>query len=1104
MLDKIGMQVEKHPYLIILLTILITMAFAINIPGMNMNTSTEDFMPDSEIANANTRITDYFGKSQDVIMIFTQTPNSNDLLSTSSIKELHALSQKMTENEGIDGVMSFTNFIEMILQMEYNTSIENSTDEQLQFVINDLLNDPNYDQIQLLDEQDPNEEIDYTRFPRLSKGKSFESADIKNTFLQQKQDTITFTIEVYDLSELTETLKKPFFPLNVMEWSISFSNQVGPQALQDIDYRIAAHLEPKNEIWTVGNGFFPNLKNIISQMRNKELFNTFNTSVALWISPPGTDVSFPIELSSAELIFDEQNNEITWTVNRSELGTYGIAPETNGFGLPARLGNFSTSFQYYQLPLFRLPWLRINTEMETLQNMIETMQHRPVLSKLSNSVMGKFTSFSWEQFDDMESMLSQNDNTITDISLTSVESWWITSDIAPDTDVSSETLFIKPVFMNDLKTSTLTFLPKDFEIGESAEQTLLMAFINGSLPEDERKTIATSFEEDISNLQSDHGFSLRLTGNTFISNEIDNLAMSSNMIIMPSIFIAILILLFITFRKLSYMFLPLIGLTLSIILVFGTMVLLGINFNMMYVALVPLMLGLGVDYSVHMFHNYRAELANGESVASAIKVSIKEIGTALFLATITTVIAFLSFLTATIKPIQDLGLLSALGIIFTFIITLTFLSATRYILDKKRPPRKPKESKFSLEKYLQKLSTILIHHTKTVIVIAVVISAVMGVAASQVETSFDMASMLPEDNQTVQVLNDIGETFPSSGMDQEYILIEGSIATVDTLKGIQRTTHNIEGNDYVAVQPSGESKIVSISSIIDSAVEQNMSLRLKFSLDSDNIPSTNSDVNDLLSYLLAHNQFKDDMETVIHENDGEYDASLIRVYTNGEKQSTNEEEASGKGERLYEQLTEDITGLDHVTTTVTGAETLMFVTAQSLTESQISSTVICIILAAIVLLIVFKNPMLSLITLIPVLLSISWILGTMFFIGLDLNIMTVMITSITIGLGVTYAIHAVQRFRITADETGDIDKAVSSTVSHTGGALLASAATTVAGFGILILAPITPQQQFGLISSITIVYSLMTTILILPPMLKLWAGWRKKHKGFIISKPKAS
>ncbi len=1102
MLDKIGTQIEKHPFLIIIFTIILTIAFAINIPSMNMNTSTEDFMPDSEIANANSRISDYFGKNQDVVMILTEHKSNENLLTPKSIRNLHSISQKLSENEDIETVMSFTNFIEMICGMEYNNSIENSTDAQIQTVLNDILNDPDFEEQPLLATDDPNEEYEYNRFPRLSKGRSFESADIKNAYIHQKDESITFTIEVYDLSTLEDQITKPFFPLNVMEWSISFSNQIGPKQLQDIEYRIAAHLEPKNELWTVGEGVFSNLKNIFSQIRNKELRNTFNTSVALWISPPGLDTSFPIQLSSADLFFEEQENKITWTVNKTELGRYGIAPENDGFGLPARLGNFSTSFQYYQLPLLRLPWLRINTEMETIQNIIDTMQKRPVLSKISDGMMSKFSSFSFEQFDDMETLLSNNDNTINEISLTAVESWWITSDTAPDDHVSDETLFIKPSFMNDLKTSTLTFLPKQFEPGESTKQTLLMAFINGSLAEDERKNIVETFNQEINELEPNSDFTLKTAGNTQLSIEIDEVAMESNKIIMPSIFIAILILLFITFRKASYMVLPLIGLSISILWVFGTMVLLGINFNMMYVALVPLMLGLGVDYAVHMFHNYRSELSSGHTVTQAIKSSINEIGTALFLATITTVIAFLSFLTATIKPIQDLGLLSAIGIIFTFIITLTFLQATRYLIDKKWKPKKPKTSKNSLENWLKKLSTVLIHHSKTVIVIAIVISAVMGIAASQVKTSFDMASMLPEDNPTIEIFNEVGQTFPSSGMDQEYVLIEGKIATTEALSGIKQTIHNIHDNDYVAVNPKGSPKIVSVISIIDDAVEQNKSLQTIFELDQNNIPSTEKNVKDFFSYLLNHDQYKEDMKSVLHQDADSFDATVIRVYTNGESQSEEAEEASGKGERLYQQLNEDVTGLEDVEVTVTGSETLMFVTAQSLTESQISSTVICIILAAIVLLIVFRNPMLSLLTLIPVLLSISWILGTMFFIGLDLNIMTVMITSITIGLGVTYAIHAVQRFRLIADTTGDIDKAVSSTVSHTGGAILASAATTVAGFGILMLAPITPQQQFGLIASITIVYSLLTTITILPPLLKLWAEWRKKRKGFIITKPK--
>jgi len=75
-----------------------------------------------------------------------------------------------------------------------------------------------------------------------------------------------------------------------------------------------------------------------------------------------------------------------------------------------------------------------------------------------------------------------------------------------------------------------------------------------------------------------------------------------------------------------------------------------------------------------------------------------------------------------------------------------------------------------------------------------------------------------------------------------------------------------------------------------------------------------------------------------------------------------------------------------------------------------------------------------------------------------------LITSLTIGTGIDYAIHATQRFRVTADRTGDIEKAVSKTIGHTGGALFIAAITTVAGFGMLILAPMPPEQQFGIIT----------------------------------------
>jgi len=105
----------------------------------------------------------------------------------------------------------------------------------------------------------------------------------------------------------------------------------------------------------------------------------------------------------------------------------------------------------------------------------------------------------------------------------------------------------------------------------------------------------------------------------------------------------------------------------------------------------------------------------------------------------------------------------------------------------------------------------------------------------------------------------------------------------------------------------------------------------------------------------------------------------------------------------------------------------------------------------------------------------------------------------TVGEAVLRYSRDSARFRLTADRTGDVRKAVSKTVTHKGGALFIAALTTAAGFGMLILAPLPPEQQFGIITAMTIIYSYITSIFVLPPVLLNWGEWRKKRKGFIIS-----
>lgn len=111
---------------------------------------------------------------------------------------------------------------------------------------------------------------------------------------------------------------------------------------------------------------------------------------------------------------------------------------------------------------------------------------------------------------------------------------------------------------------------------------------------------------------------------------------------------------------------------------------------------------------------------------------------------------------------------------------------------------------------------------------------------------------------------------------------------------------------------------------------------------------------------------------------------------------------------------------------------------------------------------------------------------------ISFNVLTAMVASIGIGIGVPYGIHVTHRFLEDRRRYDTVDEAVRQTLTHTGGAMAASAATTAAGFGVLVFASLEPLRQFGLIVALTIVYSLLAAVLIQPACLKLWGEWRAR------------
>ncbi|MBU0497527.1 MAG: MMPL family transporter, partial [Candidatus Thermoplasmatota archaeon] len=1100
MLTTIGNLVQHRPWLVIGIILLITIGFGTLLPALQMETTMTNFLPDDPVVNANNRINDYFGMGYEMLMINIKTQTAPSVISPDALRETYHISKQISTKDYIAGVMGVPGFVDTICYIEYGEPLDNCTNEQITTAFDDLMYIPSNTTYKMMTLDDPNNPTDFQRFKRLGKGTSVDSMDIKNYYITNEGDQFCFSIEVYDISHYQNTLKPPIGTHNIVEWYLSFSNLIIPDERLNMKYTIAAHIEPTHELWELGRGPLKNLLALFQYARQRELFNDYTVQPILWISPPGVDLSLPISLESGSITFNTSTNRIEIRVNQSELGLYGIAIEYDGVALPARIGNSTAGFRYFQTPYLHRPWKRITVNNTITQRLLPSLQQTPYLSSLTT-----IYEPSYQTFDEFYTTLTerQEDFLSTGFSLKDIDTLWTTADTTPDTGTSETTYFIKPNFMDDISKSISSFLSVNYTTGSTVKNMLMMVQIDRSIGVEQLGEVSNNLVSTITTLDSESPYvTMEATSSSLIEYEINEVSMEANGIVIPLIFVVISIILLLSFWRLSYTIIPLIGLSISIVWLFGTMVLLNMPFMIMEVALIPMLMGLGVDYSVHLFHNYKAELYKGHPPGKAIVNSIQDIGTAMLLATITTFIAFTSFLTATMVPLRDFGILCAIGIAYTFIVAITFQAALRYLIDNRRyqkQGKKPLKIRKAKVPGMERLAKIICTHPLPILLGTILITGVLLSGAMQIKTGFEMEDFLPTENPSIVVMNNIAEIYPFSSQEKEYILIEGNIATVTVLEDIYKTQNAIGDDTYVLYTSDRTPKLTSILTVINTAVRSNTSLITTFNLDARNIPQSDAMVLALFDYLNNDDAYQYQTQEILHKNGSLYDATIIMVYISSSTGDNNDINQIMK--TIYSELNNDVDKSFTTTSSeVTGDNSMMHIIMTSMTESQLLSTSFCLILAGLVLIIAYRNPVLGLIAMIPVAISTIWIVGTMYFIGYNLNVMTIMITSLTIGLGITYAIHAVERFRHIADKTGDVVAAVSETIGHTGGALTIAAITTIAGFIMLVFTPMPVEQQFGIITALTIFFALLTSIFILPPVLMFWGKWRKKHKGYVISK----
>jgi predicted RND superfamily exporter protein len=537
------------------------------------------------------------------------------------------------------------------------------------------------------------------------------------------------------------------------------------------------------------------------------------------------------------------------------------------------------------------------------------------------------------------------------------------------------------------------------------------------------------------------------------------------------------------------------------------------------VQIVPvLLIGLGVDYGIHLISRYREEVGEGQNVEGSIRRAIGTSGVALALATITTVIGFLTNVVSPVPALKDFGILAAVGIFSSFVLMLTFVPALRYVLDSRaeegdRLPIASFQSSSGerlLPKVMEKTAVLAERFAIPTLVVMLALGAAGAVGLSKLETRFSFTDFLPEDSEIVETYNILLDTFGGGFGESTSVLIEaeegGDLATAEVYNALAASSANLVDVENVIVIPTGfgdraqaSDPVTVFQQLLAPAApgEQPADLDLAMQAvgmglltDQSGLVSDDADVAGL--WRLAAERAPTEMAGVAHfTDDGRVDAIQVSIGT-----QAGETGAGALREGLIEAYA-PVEQIDGVSVIPTSQEIISDVVVNALSDSQVGSLLWTILAATVVLVVNFwfenRRPFLGILTILPVALVVLWTFGLMYISGIPFGPVTATLAALAVGIGVPYTIHLARRFEEDRNRFANIEDAIRSTARHTGGALAGSAFTTAAGFGILVTSTLTPFKQMGQVTAYAIVLSLAGSVLVLPSLLVLWERWHRRR-----------
>ena len=534
----------------------------------------------------------------------------------------------------------------------------------------------------------------------------------------------------------------------------------------------------------------------------------------------------------------------------------------------------------------------------------------------------------------------------------------------------------------------------------------------------------------------------------------------------PPVTIILLLVLYMMFKSMKIVLLPILTVFISVIWILGLMSLFDFSINIITYIVPTLVMIVGVADSVHILIKYNQDIKISNNTKISIKKTIQGIGNAILLTSLTTSIGFLSLLSTNIVMIKEFGFLVAIGVLIAFLVSI-FLIPPLLILMDNTYPLKTKSSKKGIRYYiLKQIVEVNKNHHFIILIISSILIALFIYFASKVESNSALLDDLSSGNELFDDMKfteeNMGAVFPFeviiTAKDEKNNFIENGIANSRIIVFVDKIQKKINSIPEIR-------KTISVVDYLE-IIHDN------FNEESEEKSYLNDEL--IFQYFALNED--------IFQNLINFEYSKTRI--SARIKDINSTRAKEIVKEINEWKSENIP--DDIQISLTGTTLMALKVNDYLVNNLIISFLIAFGVIFISMGFLFKSLKLAIFSMIPNLIPILFMAAIMGIFDIKLRPTTAMTFAIAFGIAVDDTIHYMVRFRQELSmNNGDFIKANSETIFSTGNAIISTSLILGCGFLVMVSSNFLPSRDFGFLSAITMFGAIIGDLFFLPTMLRL-------------------